>query len=115
MGDIRTLKAYFSHLESVYLVRSMSKASSKLAKLESVDKVYLDNTNQLFAISSSAPEIGTIRETFFLSMLKERHDVALPLKGDFLVDDKWVFEVRGKNKGWAQIKGERGIHSLRRH
>jgi len=107
VGDLRTLKAYFSHLESACLVRSLSKASQKMAKIEAVDKVYLDNTNQLFAIASKDPEIGTVRETFFLSMLQEAHEISLPLKGDFLVDKKLHFEVGGKNKGYDQIKDEK--------
>lgn len=27
-----------------------------------------------------------------------------PLKGDFLIDDTFLFEVGGKNKGFSQIK-----------
>lgn len=76
-------------------------------KILYIQKVYLDNTNQLFAISASALEKGTLRETFFLSMLGESHRVTLPLKGDFLVNEKWVFEVGGKNKGYEQIKDEK--------
>ena len=107
VGDLRTLKMYFAHLESACLVRSISKVSVKLSKIESVDKVYLDNTNQLFAISSKTPEIETARETFFLTMLSQAHQIALPLKGDFLVDDEYLFEVGGKNKNYKQIQGEK--------
>src|SRR3990167_3591728 len=105
IGDLRTLKTYFFHLETACLVRSISKASSKLSKIESSDKIYLDNTNQLFSISSSLPDPGTVRETFFLSMLAQSHEVTLPLQGDFLVDQKYLFEVGGKNKKYSQIKG----------
>ncbi|MCC8114736.1 MAG: hypothetical protein LIP03_12270 [Bacteroidales bacterium] len=28
----------------------------------------------------------------------------MPTQGDFLVDDKYLFEVGGKNKGFAQIR-----------
>jgi predicted AAA+ superfamily ATPase len=66
IGDIRTVKSYFSHLKDACLINSISKASDKLARLEAPDKIYLDNTNQLFAISSKDPEKGTVRETFFL-------------------------------------------------
>ncbi len=107
IGDMRTLKAYFSHLKDARLIQSISKASEKLAQLESPDKVYLDNTNQLFAISSSDPERGTVRETFFLSMLAQKHDVRLPIDGDFLVyleSGNHLFEVGGKNKSFKQIQ-----------
>jgi predicted AAA+ superfamily ATPase len=104
IGDIRTLKSYFSHLEDVCLISSISKASDKLTRLEKPDKIYLDNTNQLFAISSKNPEKGTIRETFFLTMLLQNHKVALPLEGDFLVDRSYLFEVGERNKNFKQVK-----------
>lgn len=104
IGDMRTLKSYFSHLEDAGLVRSISKASGKLSRLESADKVYLDNTNQVFAISQKNPEKGAVRETFFLTMVSQNHNVELPMNGDFLVDESFLFEVGGKNKNFAQIK-----------
>lgn len=104
IGDMRTLKSYFSHLEDACLISSISKASDKLNKVESDDKIYLDNTNQLFAISSKTPEKGTVRETFFLSIVSQNHEVELPINGDFLVDGHYLFEVGGKNKNSAQVK-----------
>ncbi len=103
IGDIRTLKSYFSHLEDACLVSSISKATDKLKRLESPDKVYLENTNQLFAISSKNPEKGTIRETFFLNILSQNHEVELPIHGDFLIDGQYLFEVGGKNKNFTQV------------
>jgi predicted AAA+ superfamily ATPase len=104
IGDLRTLKSYFSHLEEACLVHSISKASNKLSKLESPDKVYLDNTNQLFAISSKDPDKGNVRETYFLTMLSQNHTITLPMEGDFLIDEHYLFEVGGKNKGFTQVK-----------
>lgn len=66
-------------------------------------KLYLANTNLNFAYSNQS-EIGTIRETFFANQLKERYDVLYPSFGDFLVDDKYIFEIGGKNKTFEQIK-----------
>ena len=106
IGDLRTLKSYFSHLEDACLIHSLSKASEKLSKVESPEKVYLDNTNQLFAISSKDPEKGTVRETYFLTMLSQNHDVSLPIYGDFLIDKQVLFEVGGKNKDFTQLKSQ---------
>jgi len=102
IGDLRTLKTYFAYLEDAGLIRSLSKTSKKLATLASPHKVYLDNPNQLHAIASS-PERGTQRETFFLNMVSQGHDVTLPINGDFQVGQH-VFEVGGKNKKFDQIK-----------
>lgn len=104
IGDLRTLKSYFSHLKDACLINFISKASTKLSKLESSDKVYLDNTNQLFAIASKDPDRGTIRETYFLTMLSQNHTVELPIDGDFLIDHQYLFEVGGKNKSFTQVK-----------
>ena len=37
-------------------------------------------------------------------MLKQRHSVTIPKRGDFWVDDLYTFEVGGKKKGFKQIK-----------
>lgn len=103
IGDIRTLKTYFNHLEDAGLIRSLSKATKKFSQLENPDKLYLENTNQLFAIASKYPEKGTVRETFFLSSLAVGHQVLLPKNGDFLVDNQFLFEVGGKNKAASQL------------
>jgi hypothetical protein len=66
-------------------------------------KIYLNNTN-LHYTYCNANEIGTIREVFFASMLKVNHTLLLPKKGDFLIDEKYTFEIGGKNKSFKQIK-----------
>lgn len=110
IGDMRTLKSYFSHLQDAALIKCISKASDKLSKVESSSKIYLDNTNQLHAISAKTPEKGTIRETFFLSMLTPNHEIELPINGDFLIDGEHLFEVGGKNKTFAQVKGNHNAY-----
>ncbi len=110
IGDLRTLKTYFSHLEDAGLIKSMSKATSKFSQLESPSKVYLENPNQLYAISTEAPERGTVRETFFLNMASQKHDVYMPLNGDFLVDKEYLFEVGGKKKNFNQVKSEKDAY-----
>ncbi len=66
-------------------------------------KLYLNNPNLSFTYCQSN-ETGTIREQFFLNMLSQKHTLLYPKKGDFLVDEKYTFEVGGKNKGFEQIK-----------
>lgn len=104
IGDARTVKSYFEHLEKAGLVRGLLKATEKFNQLETPAKVFLNNSNQLFAISSTAPEMGTVRETYFLSMLSEHYQTKLPANGDFLVEDQYLFEIGGKNKSSRQLK-----------
>lgn len=63
------------------------------------------NTNLNYAISSENVNVGNIRETFFIQHLNDIHQLSLPPKGDFLVDDTYTFEIGGKNKPQKQIAG----------
>lgn len=99
--NIRTLYAYLGYLEKGSLVRSVASHKS-LAK---PDKLYFDNPN-LFSILCDYPQDGTIRETFAAAMLGDAgHRLHYPARGDFLVDERYLFEVGGKGKGFGQIPG----------
>lgn len=73
--------------------------------LRKPEKIYLQNTNLAFVFGTGKPDKGNLRETFFLSQTRLKHRVTAPVAGDFLVDDRYVFEVGGRNKTAAQIKG----------
>ena len=51
------------------------------------------------------PDLGNLRETFFLNQLTSKHKVYFSKISDFLVDDNFTFEVGGKSKTMEQIKG----------
>lgn len=110
IGDLRTLKAYFSHLEDAGLIKSISKSTMKFRGIESTSKIYLENPNQLYAISSESPEKGTVRETFFFNSVSEKNKVQMPGDGDFLVNGHFLFEVGGKNKDFNQIKSGKNAY-----
>jgi len=55
--------------------------------------VYLDNPNQMRALALGDYNVGTQRELFFLDMLSIKHEVQLPLKGDFLINMTYLFEI----------------------
>jgi hypothetical protein len=42
---------------------------------------------------------------FLNNILKENHQLIYPLKGDFMVDEKYTFEIGGKNKSFKQLQG----------
>jgi uncharacterized protein len=105
IGDERTLKNYLKFLEDGGIILMFSKKSSVIKELEKPEKIYLNNTNQIYAISPRGKEnIGNIRETFFVNMLLSFHSVTLPKHGDFLINDSYTFEIGGKNKGFSQIR-----------
>jgi uncharacterized protein len=106
IGDVRTLKTYFSYLEDAYLIRCISKKTGKLDHIDSPLKVYLDNPNQMRTLALGDHNVGTEREIFFLDMLSLKHKVQLAHKGDFLIDDTYLFEIGGRKKSFDQIKNE---------
>ena len=63
-------------------------------------KLYLNNTNLSFAYCENQ-EVGTLREQFFSNQVK---DVKYSKIGDFLLDEKYIIEVGGKDKSFKQIK-----------
>lgn len=65
-------------------------------------KIYLKNPNLNYCYCD-IQQIGTIKETFFANQLFE-HQLLYPNRGDFLVDNAYVFEIGGKNKTIKQIK-----------
>lgn len=103
VGDQRTLKTYLKYLEDCGLIIGLSRTGKGLRGMEKPEKIFLNNTNLIYAFAPDV-NVGTIRETFFLNILSARHSVKAPLKGDFLVDDTFLFEVGGKNKDFSQIK-----------
>ena len=101
-NDYNRLYKYMYYLHQgkiINIVKSKSRGDSIFTKPE---KLYLNNTNLHYAYCNNA-EIGTIREVFFNSMLF-RYDVQIPQKGDFLVNQIYIFEIGGKNKTKKQIK-----------
>lgn len=104
VSDDRTLKSYFKYLQDSMIIVVMESSSKKMRKLEANEKVLLSNPNLLYALSYDGVDVGTVRETFFISQFIVNHELSLPAQGDFLIDDKYTFEVGGKNKKSAQIK-----------
>jgi len=93
----------FQLLERAALLMMLYSGRDNIRRLVKPEKVYLDNTNLMYALSASS-DIGNIRETFFANQLKQGHEITVPVRGDFLVDDTCTFEVGGKTKTFEQIK-----------
>ncbi len=90
-------------LERAGLLNLLASDFDALDNLSSPEKIYCENTNLMYALTSDA-DIGTAREAFFVNQLSNGHVLTYPKKGDFMVDDRWLFEVGGRGKGFAQIK-----------
>ena len=76
----------------------------KLKHLSRPEKIFLGDTNLMNALVGN-PNIGAIRETFFVNQLRAAgYCVYAPTKGDFIVDGAGLFEIGGVGKGFSQIK-----------
>ena len=98
-----TLYKYINYLSRAELLHHIIYEAKRFKNLQKPDKLYLNNTNLFTALCINS-NIGTLRETFFVSMFYKKHIINYTAKGDFLIDEKYTFEIGGKNKGFDQIK-----------
>ncbi|MDE6879148.1 MAG: AAA family ATPase [Odoribacter sp.] len=91
------------YLEKAQLINILRDDTHGIRLLGKVDKVYLNNPNLAYALSDSTPDIGNIRETVFLTLLKETQSVVSSSVSDFQIGT-FTFEVGGKNKKQKQIR-----------
>ena len=72
--------------------------------MQKPDKIYIEDTNILCALTSRPVKEGTMRETFAITHLSVGHEVEYGKQhGDFVVDGKYTFEVGGATKNFKQI------------
>lgn len=98
-----TLYSYLYYLKRANLIEIIGGNFRNKKLLNKPDKIYLDNIN-LYNILCDNQNIGSLRESFFVSQIKENHSVKYSNVGDFKIDDKYIVEVGGKNKSFKQIK-----------
>ncbi|MEJ5168841.1 MAG: 3-dehydroquinate dehydratase, partial [Arcobacteraceae bacterium] len=108
--DDRTLKEYLCKLDDAGLVKLLMQNSLSMKSFDKPEKIYLANTNLMY---TKEPNIGNLRETFFVNQLDNYYKNKQSLndygifasnKGDFYCEEKYTFEIGGKNKTFEQIK-----------
>jgi len=92
----------FDLLDRAGIIRQIFAGSSGPKSLAKPHKILLDNSSLMYALD--APQIGAARESTFASLLSVKHRVEFAKDGDFIVDGRYLFEVGGKGKGFAQIR-----------
>lgn len=97
-----TIPDYFTYLETSGMIGMLRDDTSGLRVLGKLEKVYLDNTNLMYALTGDDTNIGNARETFFYNQTRVRNQVTASRVSDFTIDGM-TFEVGGKNKGKKQI------------
>jgi len=89
-------------LDKAQILGLLTSKTKSYKHLYKPDKIYLGNPNLMHALCPRVDK-GNERETFFFSQLCVRNDVKSPKKGDFLIDDRYLFEVGGSKKTFDQI------------
>lgn len=106
MGVTRnTILKLLDILDKAQLLSLLHTSTEGISMLQKPEKIYLQNTNLAYMFAHESPNVGNIRETFFLNQLKVKHQVTAPKYGDFMVDSTYVFEVGGTSKTSKQIQG----------
>ncbi len=103
---------YLEYLERAKVINSIKSKEKGYNIMAKPEKLFMQNTNISYAITASL-DTGSAREAFFVNQIKNAlfsqtrlidDRIFSAKKGDFLVNDKYTFEVGGKNKDFSQIK-----------
>ena len=100
-NDIPT---YLLFMEKAGMIGQLRNETGGMRGLGKVEKVYLDNTNLIYALSPADANIGNVRETFFYNQVRLMHDVVASRTSDFRIG-KYTFEVGGARKSRRQLSG----------
>ena len=98
-----TLYKYIDFLHKAELLYHITFEGKRFKSMQKPDKLYLANPT-LFNAICLQPKSGTLRESFFVSQVRYKHSIYYANKGDFLVNERYIVEVGGKNKSFNQIK-----------
>ena len=84
-------------LDNAKLLNLITEKNKSYDNLVKPEKILLDNSNLMYALSSN-PEIGTVRETFFVNQMAfiGQQDPSLALRNDVLISFVflWPFHLQ---------------------
>jgi hypothetical protein len=89
-------------LDRAGLLMLLTKEQKDYKHLSKPGKIFLGNGNLMYALSNTV-NLGTCRETFFANQLIALGQLTMPEKGDFLLDNHYLFEIGGSSKDFRQI------------
>ena len=100
-----SVKNYLHYLDRAQIINLLQSDIKGVSILQKPEKIYLQNPNLIFALAANNSNTGTIRETFFYNQLSFSEQLTSSAKADFIVNNKYTFEIGGKNKDKSQISG----------
>lgn len=99
----QTLNTYLQYLQEGQILQLLWDSTKAYSLISKPDKIYLQNPNLCHLVPPDQKNIGSLRETFFMNQVNTNHRISTAQKGDFLVDDIYIFEVGGEKKRFNQI------------
>lgn len=111
--SLNTLKIYLKLLNDADLLRLLYVNEKGINSMNKPEKIYLNNTSLMFNQGEDNVNIGNLRETFFYSQMSYAHNVKASMDVDFLVDDKYSFEIGGYNKTKKQIQNLKNAYIVK--
>lgn len=94
---------YLVYLQQAGMIDLLRDDTVGLRALAKIEKVYIDNPSLMTVLARNNPDLGNLRETFFLSQMRVRNVVMASRESDFCIAP-YTFEVGGKRKGKRQIE-----------
>lgn len=99
-----TLLTYLQYLHRAKLIHLLYADNDSIKKLQKPDKIYMENTNLLHALTLKDVNKGTLREVFMVNQLSYNHRIEYCTRNaDYTIDGTYTIEVGGKNKDGKQI------------
>jgi len=102
--SLNTMKSYLYWLNEAQILYSLYVNENGINSLGKPEKIFLDNTNLMYNQAEENANIGNLRETFFINQLKNSSEIKASKQADFIVNNKFTFEIGGVNKSNKQIK-----------
>jgi predicted AAA+ superfamily ATPase len=96
---------YLHYLEKARIIQIIYPAGKKISALAKPEKVFLHHPNLFYVFNDHNNAKGNLREMFFTNQLSSKYKIEVAKKGDFLVQERYTFEIGGSGKKYDQIAG----------
>jgi uncharacterized protein len=98
-----TLNTYLQYMQEAKILHLLWEHGRAYSLISKPEKIYLQNPNLCHLVKVGLTNLGNLRETFFMNQLANNHIINSAKKGDFLVENKYIFEIGGESKTFKQI------------
>ncbi|WP_010417238.1 ATP-binding protein [Anaerophaga thermohalophila] len=98
-----SLVHFIRYLEDIRVIKCLYANTKGIGALQKPEKIYMHHPNLQYALADENPNIGNVRESFFINQLGILGPIKYTSKGDFAFAD-YVFEIGGRGKTNKQVK-----------